>query len=320
MNRFKHLAFLVIPILFVLLALNAGSSLAQETNAAAACAPTANQVALYEHFNYGGRCKVLRIGNYPNPAAMGFPDNMVSSVKVGANVRVVLYEHQNYAGRWSEYLVNDNYVANEYIGDNATSSVRVDWRAKPSGCVPKAKQIALFVNANYGGQCIIKEIGDYLGDIQIGLPNDTISSVKVGQKVRTTVYEHSHIPYGGNWFTYVGDDPNLGNDRIGDNTVSSLKVKREPCPNTPSQVALYQDFHFEGQCKVLGIGSYPTPAAMGYPNDMVSSVDVGANVKLTLYQHVNYGGVSSTFLGWDQYLGDNTIGDNAASSAIVQPR
>lgn len=317
MNRFKHLSFLVIPILFVLLALSAGSSLAQETNAPdAVCNPSSTQVAVYDKTNYNalypitGKCRV-----YPVGAAIPNTPFIVRSVKVGGNVRALLYRGANYTVQTNIYFSNNPNVP-------GSLSLRVDWRPQPSGCVPGPYQIALFVNQNYGGQCILKEIGDYPDWYEIGLQNDSIESVKVGQYVRTTLLQHSqwHDPTGGLWSTFVNNDPNLGNDRIRNNQVSWAKVKLEPCPISTTQAALYANYHYEGQCKVLGLGNYPSLPAAGFPNDVASSVDVGANVKLTLYQHVNYGGTSTTFLTPDQYLADNAIGDNAASSAKVQNR
>lgn len=92
------------------------------------------------------------------------------------------------------------------------------------------------------------------------------------------------------------------------------------CIPTADQVALFVDANYGGQCVVKGIGNYPNPAAIGLPNDSISSIKVGSNVQATLCEHDNYGGVCETFTGDDPYLGDNTIGDNRVSSVKVEPR
>jgi hypothetical protein len=47
-------------------------------------------------------------------------------------------------------------------------------------CEPSPDQVAFFVDANFKGQCVVRGIGVYPNANSIGLPNDSISSVKVG--------------------------------------------------------------------------------------------------------------------------------------------
>jgi hypothetical protein len=50
-------------------------------------------------------------------------------------------------------------------------------------CEPSPNQIALFVDHNYGGGCVVRDIGRYRNPAEIGLPNDSISAIKVGKNV-----------------------------------------------------------------------------------------------------------------------------------------
>lgn len=101
----------------------------------------------------------------------------------------------------------------------------------PPSCDPNADQIALFVDANYGGTCVVKGLGTYSNPSAIGLPNDAISSLKVGANVQAILCKDDN--YGGGCETFTGDDPNLGDNGIGDNQVSSVKVEsRAPEPPT----------------------------------------------------------------------------------------
>lgn len=99
----------------------------------------------------------------------------------------------------------------------------------PPSCNPTADQIALFVDADYGGQCVVKGGGDYPNPGAIGLPNDSISSVKVGSSVKAILCEHDN--YGGVCETFPGDDPNLSDNSIGNDRVSSARVEQK-CPLT----------------------------------------------------------------------------------------
>ncbi|MDX9953134.1 MAG: Ig-like domain-containing protein [Anaerolineae bacterium] len=103
----------------------------------------------------------------------------------------------------------------------------------PPSCNPNADQVALYVDANYGGQCVVKGIGQYSNPSAIGLPNDSISSVKVGGNVRAVLCKDDN--YGGGCETFNGDDPDLSNNSIGNDQVSSAKVEpRTSLPAAPT--------------------------------------------------------------------------------------
>ena len=61
---------------------------------------------------------------------------------------------------------------------------------------------------------------------QMGIGNDSISSVKVPSGFRVTLYEHDINWYnGGNTLVLTSDEPNLPNRGFND-VVSSIKVER----------------------------------------------------------------------------------------------
>jgi hypothetical protein len=167
---------------------------------------------------------------------------------------------------------------------------------------------------------VVKNTGNYVNPGAIGLPNDSVSSIKVGSNVVLRLYEHDN--YAGRSSSFSNNDSNLSNDTIGDNSVSSMKVERRTASCNPSadQVALYVDTDYRGQCVVKNLGSYVSPGAIGLPNDSISSVKVGSNVMLRLYEHDNYAGRASLFTGNDSNLGDNTIGNDSVSSMKVERR
>ena len=60
------------------------------------------------------------------------------------------------------------------------------FRIEPGGggCNPNADQVALFVDPNYSGTCVIKGIGNYSNPGSVGIANDSVSSIKVGGNVK----------------------------------------------------------------------------------------------------------------------------------------
>lgn len=199
----------------------------------------------------------------------------------------------------------------------ANAWVIVPNSSPPQNCTPDANQVALYVDPNYAGQCITKGVGEYSNPGAIGLPNDSISSIKVGSNVRAILCKDDN--YGGGCETLEGDDPDLGNNSIGNDQVSSLKVEGRGCSPAADQVSLYADPTYGGNCVTLGVGDYPTPGNLGaVGNDNAEALRVGGNVQAILCEHDNYQGQCETFASDDANLGDNAIGSDRVSSVKVQ--
>jgi murein DD-endopeptidase MepM/ murein hydrolase activator NlpD len=195
------------------------------------CNPNADQIALFVDANYSGQCVVKGIGQYSNPGAIGLPNDSISSLKVGSNVKAILCRDDNYGGGCEEFTGDDSNLGDNSIGNDQVSSVKVESRT--AACNPNADQIALFVDANYSGQCVVKGIGQYPNPGAIGLPNDSISSIKVGGNVKAILCRDDN--YSGTCETFTSDDPHLGNNSIGNDQVSSVKVEqRAQPPSAPS--------------------------------------------------------------------------------------
>ncbi len=104
--------------------------------------------------------------------------------------------------------------------------------------------------------------------------------------------------------------------------------KSTACPQAPttcvpgaSQVALFAARNFQGECVVLGAGSYNNASSLGALGDnRASSIQVGANVRATLFSEANQQGRGETFTGNDSNLADNRIGKDDLSSLSVQTR
>jgi hypothetical protein len=137
-------------------------------------------------------------------------------------------------------------AANAPSGANwAVRRFRIEPSAPPS-CNPNADQMASYADINYGGNCVTLGVGDYPNPGYLGsLGNDNAESIRVGSNVQAILYEHDN--YGGRSETFTGDDPNLGDNTIGGNVVSSVKVQwraqppAAPALQSPSNGATFNE-------------------------------------------------------------------------------
>lgn len=98
-----------------------------------ACTPSANQAALFENAEYSG-CVLFEIGDYPNLSTLG--DNDAAALKLGSNVALTLFADTNYTGRRETFFAEDNNLADNRIGADAASAMKVFLRpALPSAPV-----------------------------------------------------------------------------------------------------------------------------------------------------------------------------------------
>ena len=285
----------------------------------AGCIPKPKEVAVFLHAGYGGTCIIRKVGRYPNAAAMGMADNSITSVIVGSQARVVLFRDKDFKGMTAAYETNVPDLYWEPFGNDQVSSFKVELRAK-TGCVPNNNQIALFEHINYGGQCVLKDVGNYRNALEIGLPDNIVSSVKVGARLRLVLYRDND--FGGVTGTYLANDNSFGGDPIGNDTVSSMRVdvKMSPtakCKPKPNQVALFEHVNYGGRCVLKEIGEYPNDLAVGLPENLVTSIKVGADVWAVLYDGLNFGGGTATVLVSDPNLSDTPIGHDSMSSLKV---
>jgi hypothetical protein len=198
------------------------SSIRVEMRPTTGCKVRGNEIAVFEHEGFQGQCIIHNVGNFSNALEIGLPDNFISSVKVGNLLRLVLYRNVSFTGITDIYNADDAALYYDTIGNDTVSSMRVEWKPKAGGCKPKPTEVAFFVDSSYKGQCIIKQIGSYPSAYEIGLPEDAISSLKVGNKVKVVLY--TWADFGGDTATYQRNVPILGNEPIGNDTISSLKI------------------------------------------------------------------------------------------------
>ena len=89
--------------------------------------------------------------------------------------------------------------------------------------------VAVCTEIGYAGSCQFLSAGDYDNANQIGLPNDSISSVMVGSRMKLTLYVHGSLT--GPFITFTTDDSDLRDNSIDriykwDNNATSLRVEK----------------------------------------------------------------------------------------------
>ncbi|GIH24706.1 hypothetical protein Aph01nite_30160 [Acrocarpospora phusangensis] len=212
------------------------------------CTPGQYQAAVFTDANYGGSCVLKGMGEYPNPESIGLPNDSITSIKVGSGANVRLCDNAGLNSPCEYFSASDPDLANNSINTNTVSSMKVEGGAPTTGCAPNDSQVAFFVNENYQETCIIKEVGRYEDPAAINLPNDSISSLKVGNRVKVRVCDNAGMNSPCEYFDY--DDANLANNMINTNTISSAEVELR------GGIALCDGTNYGGPCKWFGVGKY----------------------------------------------------------------
>lgn len=200
----------------------------------------------------------------------------------------------------------------------------------PDSSIPVANstQVILFEHSNFEGAFKVLEVGRYGNPASMGFGNDSLSSVKVGSKVKVKLGENDD--FNGRTQTLNSSAVSLVGSSIGNDTVSSVEVayatdsfqaqaytnSGSPEPG-PRQVILFEHTNYEGTYRILEIGTYSNPAAMGFGNDTLSSIKVGSDVRVLVGEHDGFNGRTQTFYSNVSSLVDSNIGNDTVSSVEV---
>ncbi len=215
-----------------------------------------------------------------------------------------------------------------------------------AACNPGPNEVALFQHSNYRGICSVLPVGDYPDSRAMLMPNDSVSSIKIGKNVEIQVHNHSSrgntskfdkfISGGGSkssGFVYQNfskSQASLSGTRIGNDRISAVYVfypkaeydfKRGDCyPGDNSiSIAIYQHSGFGGNCRLLDLGTYRNSKEMRFKNDSASSVEIGKNSKVyvELYSDSNFRGRKDTLRNSKAFLATGAVGDNKLTSIKV---
>src|SRR4051812_4055660 len=122
------------------------------------CVPGDGQVSFFMGPDGSGSCITLGYGAYAFPddpyakGYFGLPNDSIQAVKVGTNARAVIFINSYFGGNKSIITRDTYYVV------PTTSSIRVERptdTCESSSFRPGAGAVALYTNANFGGDCVV---------------------------------------------------------------------------------------------------------------------------------------------------------------------
>ena len=244
-------------------------------NRASSVTVTHERWEVCDEAGFRGQCVVLRPGNYPTLASLGL-NNRVSSARAIKNkqrvddrryaptappAQITFYENESFGGRsFTTDTLVENF-RNKGFNDRV-SSVTVVGPDQWEACEDE----------RFNGRCVVLRPGQYPSLRGTGL-NDRISSVRntsvktpvtpsPSRNAQITFFENTD--FSGRSFSTAQLVDNLTTSDFNDRA-SSLVVVGD------SRWEVCEDSRFNGQCRVLRPGQYPSLTAMGL-NDRISSV------------------------------------------------
>jgi hypothetical protein len=180
--------------------------------------------------------------------------------------------------------------------------------------------VYLYAGANYTGACSffglssqtpIPRIAQNLDSAAVG--DNTASSIRVTGNYRATLYIHHDLD--GTSTTFVGDDPNFGDDEIGHDRASSISIEiRVGVCNRGEGAWLFERANCLGRAAAL-TEDIPDLSVTNVGDNIASSLSLGGPSAVTLYRDRGFQGSASTFRGSDANLSNDRVGDDAASAA-----
>jgi hypothetical protein len=300
---------------------DAVTSLKVQANGTVQCPPGPNQVSFYTNADFLGSCVTRDIGDYPTGGSIGLPNDSISSIRVGAGAQVLACADENFGGRCEVITGSRSNLVASTVGNDQITSVRVQPIGAPPPCFPGPQQAAVYVDANFAGLCRLLPVGDFPTGTSTGLPNDSISSVRVGPGTEIHLCENEF--YSGACSLLTADMPFLGNTTVGNDRITSARVRLQGqplCSTGDAQVTFFGDWNFSGPCSTLNIGEFPAATSTGLANDSISSFRLGPNVEVVVCEHEDFGGACQTFTRDIADMNGQAVGNDKITSIKVRPR
>ncbi|MDP5273906.1 hypothetical protein [Chengkuizengella axinellae] len=194
--------------------------------------------------------------------------------------------------------------------------------------------VYLYSKKDYKGNCVRVDSGNYDNITDVGMSNNVLSSVMMVGDYLTHLYRdtglNNDLDDNVNQ-TFFSDVPNLGDKDIGNDKVSSLKVREKE-----DGIYLFRGKNYKGGYNRVQTSSsyteYDQMSDVNFPNNELSSLKIVGNYGAILYDHADfvegydvcYPGCTyqeqnsvSAFKSGTKDLSDFLVGNNAASSMKV---
>jgi hypothetical protein len=211
---------------------------------AAGCNPNDKEVAFFQHGKYGGGCSVLGIGTYINSSQMRMKNDSISSFIVGKDVQVKVCNHASNvivgSGWFSDphkcqtFKSSMKSLKDTRVGNDSISSAMIVLDQKgynkwaPGPCYPgdNSESVTVYQHKMFGGDCRVLRIGTYENSKVMKFKNDSISSIEFGENSRVKIMICQHGNFKGRCEELKETDTNLYDNKVGDNSITSIKVIR----------------------------------------------------------------------------------------------
>jgi hypothetical protein len=186
--------------------------------------PWGNQdvtATVYEAENFMGKKMILTTGQDKMPDLSGvisYLSDQISSVRVADGYILNLYRHVNYQDQAWQYVGENANIG--YFNDYANSLKVIEGNSEKSACIYEA------ANYNEGPYTEEKCYYDVIEDGFLGLIHDEVSSVRVGEGYKVTLYKA--IYFGGETCELTTDTANIteGCGNGWNDVASSLKIEK----------------------------------------------------------------------------------------------
>ncbi|WP_113673204.1 insecticidal delta-endotoxin Cry8Ea1 family protein [Vallitalea guaymasensis] len=175
--------------------------------------------------------------------------------------------------------------------------------------------VYLYSEKNYGG-IETKVSFDCINTDSIGIANDTVSSIKIVGDYVVKAYKHEN--YSGDYSYLTTSDPDLTDNVIGDNQISSIKINKVDPVKLQEGVFVYKDTNYSGEWVRLVSGDYYSSNGIGLGNDAISSIKIIGDYQVEAFEDIDFGGKSQVIKASDYSLYDDFIGDNSISSLKIR--
>ena len=168
---------------------------------------------------YQGPCFTHTLGY--EPRLTGWQNDSISSLQTGRSVSVYACEDKYLGGRCQYWEAEDPNLKDSWVGNDKITSFLIV-KTGTELCPPHPDLVTFYIHKGYLGSCVGLGVGKYRNPDQIGLPNDSISSFKVGANVKVCPYRNTDFT--GRRFFYTTDQYDLGDTYIGNDSISSVWI------------------------------------------------------------------------------------------------
>ena len=268
------------------------------------------QVILYEDCSLRGNNRTLTPGRY-NTREMGIRNDGLSSIRIPSGYSVTIYKDENFRGGSQTYYGNV-YCLDGAWNDQASSVVISGPGNNYNNYNPPVNnnnnytsardKIQVYDQCDYGGASFAFSPGRYNHNA-LGIGSDRISSVRIPNGFRITVYQNKD--FSGYSRTFYGDEYCLDgqwNDQIssmvvdGPGTNNSNQSNSSPNYNygyNNAGVNVYADSYFKGNHAMYNPGRHNLRGASISNN--ISSINIQPGYRVTVYEDFEFRGRSQTF-------------------------